>query len=114
MKTLDEIRAASGLRIVTLSDDGFFGDLWIGGKRWATVICSWGGGWDHVSVAPLNHNRVPTWDEMCRFKEMFFRDDEVVVQYHPRKEDYVNRLRNCLHLWRPQKVEMPTPPKIYV
>jgi hypothetical protein len=45
---------------------------------------------------------------------MFFRDDEVVLQYHPRKEDYVNRLRNCLHLWRPQDVEMPTPPKIYV
>ena len=114
MKTLDEIREAKGLRILRESDDGCSGEIWIGGKVWATVIFSWGGGWDHVSVAPVNHSRVPTWSEMCSIKDMFFYDTEVVVQYHPRKSDYVNHLRNCLHLWRPQDVEMPTPPKIYV
>ncbi|MBQ6053009.1 MAG: hypothetical protein IJL30_06990 [Clostridia bacterium] len=45
---------------------------------------------------------------------MFFRDDEVVVQYHPAKSEYVNNLPNCLHLWRPRQIAMPTPPSIMV
>lgn len=56
----------------------------------------------------------PTWEEMCRLKDMFFRDDEVVVQYHPAKSEYVNNMPNCLHLWRPIEQPMPTPPAIMV
>lgn len=77
------------------------------------VIASAGGGWDHVSVTrPCG--KIPTWDEMCAIKEMFFLDNEVVVQYHPKKSEYVNIHTGCLHLWRPHNVEMPTPPVIYV
>ena len=81
---------------------------------WATVIWSWGLGWEHVSVSPKNQSRTPTWDEMCRVKDMFWNEDEAVVQYHPRKSDYVNIRKNCLHLWRPIDVELPTPPTICV
>lgn len=72
------------------------------------VIASDGAGWDHVSVS--RQDRVPTWDEMCQVKNLFFSEDEVVIQYHPRKRDYVNFHERCLHLWRPTSVELPTPP----
>ena len=67
------------------------------------VISSDGGGWDHVSVHV--GGRCPTWDEMCFVKELFFRDDEVVMQLHPVKKDYVNCHPYALHLWRPQSPE---------
>lgn len=114
MKTKEQINKLVGLRVIHTSDDGGFGELWIGGKPWATVAWSWGGGWDHVSVSPMKSNRIPTWDEMCRVKDMFWNEEEVVVQYHPRKSDYVNIRKNCLHLWRPIDVELPTPPTIFV
>ncbi len=114
MKTQEQISKIVGLLVINTAEDGGFGEIWIGGKPWATVVWSWGGGWDHVSVSPMKRNYIPTWDEMCRVKDMFFNRDEVVVQYHPRECDYVNICKNCLHLWRPTVVEMPTPPKIFV
>lgn len=75
------------------------------------VIASDEDGWDHVSVSfGSRSQRCPTWDEMCVIKDMFFRDDETVFQYHPAKADYVNHHPYCLHLWRPQEAEMPKPP----
>lgn len=71
------------------------------------VIASNGGGWDHVSVS--TSKRTPTWEEMQRVKELFFEDDEVVIQIHPAKNDYVNFHPYCLHLWRPQNHEIPLP-----
>ena len=73
------------------------------------VIASNGGGWDHVSVTMKNGKRCPTWDEMCAIKDMFFLPEECVLQYHPSKKDYVNIHPYCLHLWRPQNQQIPTP-----
>lgn len=72
------------------------------------VIASWGMDWDHVSVS--TPHRCPSWDEMCWIKDLFFEADETVIQYHPRKDDYVNCHEYCLHMWRPQNVELPAPP----
>jgi hypothetical protein len=69
-------------------------------------------GWEHVSIS-LEH-RNPNWDEMCFVKDLFWRDDECVVQFHPPKADYVNHHPHCLHLWRPMFTAMPTPPAILV
>ena len=83
-------------------------------KKRQSIICTWDSGWEHVSI---NGRSTPTWDEMCRFKEMFWRNDEVVVQFHPAEADYVNNLEHCLHLWRPieQYVgKMPVPPAYLV
>lgn len=76
------------------------------------VIASDGLGWEHVSVS--RSDRCPTWDEMCQIKDLFWDEDDCVVQYHPPKEDWVNNHPNCLHLWRPIGVEMPRPPAILV
>src|SRR5215218_9591845 len=45
-------------------------------------------GWEHVSVS--TPYRTPTWEEMCRVKELFWDDTETVVQFHPPKASYVN------------------------
>jgi hypothetical protein len=76
------------------------------------VIASDGKGWDHVSVVAISqYQRCPSWEEMCLVKRMFFRDDELVLQFHPPKHRYVNCHPHCLHLWRPQKqAEIELPP----
>lgn len=75
----------------------------------STVVFSWGGGWDHVSVS--YPDRCLTWEEMCKVKDIFFRDDECVIQIHPPKGEYVNVHPYCLHLWKIQNAEILMPPK---
>jgi len=64
--------------------------------------------WEHVSVS-LN-KRTPNWVEMCFIKDLFWNDDEPVMQLHPRKADYINNHEHCLHLWKPANAEIPLPP----
>ena len=72
------------------------------------VIASNDGDWDHVSVS--RKKRCPNWPEMCHVKRLFFEDDEVVIQFHPREDERVNIHPYCLHLWRPLVEELPMPP----
>ena len=74
-----------------------------------TVIDSDGAGWDHVSVSLKN--RCPNWEEMCFIKDLFFYDNETVIQYHPKKSEYINCCENCLHLWRKQAHDYELPPQ---
>ena len=90
-------------------EDGVTGVYRVNCKsRTLTVLVTEGFGWDHVSVSLPD--RCPTWEEMAFIKDLFFCDDEVVVQYHPRKREYIENHRFCLHLWRWQGGEFPTPP----
>ena len=73
------------------------------------VICGIGEGWDHVSVS-LRH-RCPTWNEMVVVKNIFFDPDELVIQFHPPKKDYVNFHKYVLHLWRPWDQVITLPPE---
>jgi len=76
------------------------------------LVVSDGEGWDHVSVSL--ENRCPSWAEMCFVKDLFFEPDEVAMQLHPAKSDYVNYHQHCLHLWRPYNRSIPLPPSIFV
>lgn len=80
------------------------------------VMASDGCGWQHVSVSLAEHpNTTPRWDLMCIVKDLFWNDEDVVVQFHPKKSDYVNIHNGCLHLWRcTDGREFPTPPSIMV
>lgn len=113
MKSLEQIKECRRLNITNNSFDGGLGVItmstWIG-----TVVWSFGGGWEHVSVTPIKKRITPSWDDMCILKDIFFNEDETVVQYHPAKSEYVNNVPNCLHLWRPINDVMPTPPSIMV
>lgn len=74
-----------------------------------TIVSSMGYGWEHVSIAAPN--RTPNWKEMCFVKDLFWTDEETVIQYHPPKVDYINFNPRVLHLWKPEKVVVPMPPK---
>lgn len=68
-------------------------------------------GWEHVSVS--TPRRTPNWVEMCFVKNLFWCEDECVVQFHPPRSQYVNNHPHCLHLWR-QRAGFPMPPSILV
>ncbi len=71
--------------------------------------------WEHVSVSVERGKKfaMPVWEEMCKVKDLFWDDEDVVVQYHPKKSSYVNAQQQTLHLWRPIGLEIPTPdPKL--
>lgn len=113
MKTFDEIKACKRLLIGQVAPDGFNGEIHL--PMWkGTIICSWGGGWEHVSVAPYKRRITPSLDDMCLIKDIFFKEEEAVIQIHPPKADYVNNVPNCLHLWRPIDQKLILPPSILV
>lgn len=110
MKTHEEIRALERLRVIEVGYDGGCGEVYFPAQREPLlVIWSSGEGWEHVSVSLKK--RCPTWDEMCRIKNMFWNDEETVVQYHPPKSEYVNTHPYCLHLWRKKGEDFERPPK---
>lgn len=114
MKTINEIRKLNNLLIEETASDGGTGYIYLGGTKSkpARVVFSWGGDWEHVSVS--FPNRCLTWEEMCRVKDMFWNEDECVVQYHPPKSEYVNNHPYCLHLWRKCGENFELPPKNFV
>lgn len=65
-------------------------------------------GWEHVSVTLHKMgkkklevvHRTPTWQEMCFVKDVFWGEEEEVIQFHPKKAEYVNVHDFCLHLWK--------------
>lgn len=110
MKTAKELKETPHLCIKELGEQGLIGwvdfpDL----KFTGTVIAGFNeGGYEHVSVSSRKKTQLPSWDVMCRLKDMFWRKDEDVIQIHPKEEEYIhgvgmpwNRLDNVLHLWRP-------------
>jgi len=80
----------------------------LNGKR-LKVIASDGMGWEHVSVSLKG--RTPFWHEMVFLKNLFWDEEDCVIQYHPPKSVYVNNCENCLHLWKPIGKQIPIPPK---
>jgi hypothetical protein len=68
-------------------------------------------GWEHVSVSI--ENRCPVWAEMCFVKDLFWDDEEAVMQLHPPKSTYVNCHPYCLHLWKPS-FAIPLPDSLMV
>lgn len=113
MKPIEEILNAPRVVVVNKSYDGFNGAIhmpdWVG-----SIVVSWGGGWEHVSVSPFKHHITPSWDDMCYIKNLFWNEDECAVQYHPPKFQYVNNMPNCLHLWKPAGHDVEMPPSIMV
>lgn len=69
--------------------------------------------WDHVSVHARNEARrklrTPSWKEMCQVKDLFWEDEDLVVQFHPRRSNYVNHHPHTLHLWRNVNTVIPEP-----
>lgn len=122
MKEVGEIINTPGMYIKKKGPDGFGGTVfpieYKKGKMKVVndvdkalhFIFSWGCGFEHLSVS--TPTKTPTWEQMCFMKEIFWRDDEVCMQLHPKKEDYVNNMEYCLHIWKPIERAIPMPPSI--
>ena len=115
MKTIDEILSSGVIYSdkLKISDDGLKGFLVVD-RIDMSFVASWGGGWDHVSVAPLKRKITPSWDMMCKVKDIFFKPDETAIEIHPSEDQYVDNLSNCLHLWRSNDKPMTLPPSFMV
>lgn len=96
-------------------EDGFNGlfCLLINGMQ-VKCIAGDGEGWQHVSVSLNGSNLPPSWSIMCQVKNLFWDDEDWVVQFHPAKSEYVNLHPGCLHLWRPTDQKMPIPDSLMV
>jgi len=113
MRRIEEIIENPHIQVKFPSKDGFSGIYTTYGFT-ATIVCSTGAGWEHVSISPMRKNYTSTWDDMCRLKEIFWSDAEAVIQIHPAKAEYVNNMPNCLHLWRCTYKDMVLPPSCLV
>lgn len=121
MKDMKQIAKTSGLKIINKGIDGFAGKVFTKityknekpkFENELFFIFSNGAGWEHLSVS--TPDRIPTWEEMCYMKTIFWSDNEVCMQLHPKKEEYVNNHENCLHIWKPINQKIPTPPSCLV
>jgi hypothetical protein len=92
----------SGPEAIIIADDG---------RDWHADGGLPGGAWEHVSarIGGLQP-RCPSWFEMCEIKNLFWAEEEAVIQFHPPASSYVNRHPNMLHMWRPIEQELPMPP----
>jgi hypothetical protein len=82
-------------------NNGAFGLPPLLANRRLYVIASDGMGWEHVSVHAYQgaKTRIPSWEEMCYVKAIFWDAEDVVMQLHPRESEYVNNHAAVLHLW---------------
>jgi hypothetical protein len=103
-------------RFCSNDSDGFNGMFRFGlDGHSIRCIASDGMGWQHVSVSVEFSDKPPTWSTMCKIKDLFWDDEDVVVQFHPKKSEYVNFHPGCLHLWRcTDGREFPTPSPLMV
>lgn len=108
MRQMSEIEHQSSfIKLIQMGADGAMFQFRYHNRNYS-IIASYGGGWDHVSIS--SKGRTPIWNVMVTVKDIFFNPDEVVMQLHPAKSNYVNVDEHCLHLWRPQHLEIPVPP----
>lgn len=94
--------------VLSQGDDGISMQVQGPRKTVLRIVASWGDGWDHVSVSLSS--RTPRWEEMNFIKDLFFNNDETVMQLHPKKSEYINVHEFVLHMWRPHDAEILTPP----
>lgn len=113
MKTIEEIKATPNILIKKEGQDGIGGSYYERySDKWLNFIFSWGAGFEHLSVS--TPRKTPTWQQMCVMKDIFWNEDEICMQLHPAKKEYVNNHPYCLHIWKPIDKEIPTPPSIMV
>lgn len=124
MRDLEEIKKTLGMKIKAEKNNGFGGCIFpVEYKKGKAKIIqdydkvlnfmfSWACGFEHLSVSTTV--KTPTWEQMCKMKDIFWREDEVCMQLHPAKENYINNMSYCLHIWRPTNQEIPTPPNLMV
>lgn len=71
--------------------------------------------WRHVSVSfGPGSKHCPSWELMCKIKDLFWEPSDAVIQIHPPNSEYINNHPHCLHLWQCLSEKQPLPPSIFV
>ena len=116
-KVPEKYRLKTGI----LGSDESFGNQGVfvipeGRLKQIRIIASDGEGWEHCSISINERGKtfIPTWDEMCKVKNLFWDDEDCVIQFHPPKSEYVNCHPDVLHLWRESGINYKTPNKILI
>jgi hypothetical protein len=100
MRSHEEIKNNKALGLTTCLINAYQGYITLASGKKGTVMAGRNeDGWEHVSIC-LYREKKPTWEDMCEVKDIFWDDEEQVVQIHPRKSQYVN-ITEAFHLWRP-------------
>lgn len=53
--------------------------------------------WQHVSIS--RKNRLPTWQDIRRVKDLMIGADEKAIMVLPKQAEYVNAHPYCMHLF---------------
>lgn len=116
MEFLNQHRVRSGAMASSPEDglNGAFTFAFPGEARRVFVIASDQMDWEHVSVSFGPIKATPSWEIMCRIKELFFDDEMTVMQLHPPRSQWISNHAGCLHLWRPLRENIPMPPSVMV
>ena len=124
MKDLEKIMQTKGMKIKKKGNNYFGGSIFpIEYKNGKAKIIqdydkvlnfkfSWVCGFEHLSVSTTV--KTPSWEQMCFMKDIFWEEDEVCMQLHPSKENYINMMPYCLHIWKPINEAIPKPPNAMV
>lgn len=99
MKPIEEIKSKVMMMTTPLAEMSGYIDL-SSGRRVKFLAGRNEEGNEHVSVSLHGMKKLPTWEEMSEIKDIFWGDEENVVEIHPKKSEYVN-IGEVLHLWRP-------------
>lgn len=110
-KVPEEYRVTKG-NMATTADDGRNG-LFEFRKGLVTYYCvvSDKDNWEHVAIT-IDRTRPPRWPEMHLVKNMFWDESDIVMQFHPANQEYLNNNVYCLHLYRPIGIYFPAPPAV--
>lgn len=69
-------------------------------------LAVWDCGWELVKVSC--NKTFPSWEAMCYIKQVFWPDDEAVMQIHlPDSQQIIDA--KTVHLWRPTDQAIPLP-----
>ncbi len=99
MKSIESIIKNDRVRIIIQEDGYIAGKLKTDkGSTLSFIFGSDEDGYEHLSVSKIN--RLPDWEELLSARYVFWEDEEEVIQILPKKSEYVNIHKNCLHLWR--------------
>lgn len=93
MRPLRQIRRNKKVRLGDATVNGGYGEIQTEGFRAFVVWGSDEDGWEHVSISPFSVDYIPSWEEMCMVKDIFWREEEAVLQIHPPKQKYVNIMK---------------------
>ncbi len=64
--------------------------------------------WEHLSVS--TSKRFLTNEEIHFIKDIFFNDDEIVIQIYSKNNIVKSKKNYCIHLWKLKTEDIPLPP----